>query len=85
MGQTFVEKDWFDKEMKEQELFVVGKINPDNHLEWEFFGVFDSKEKAESVCKDENYFIGSTTLNNRYIEDDPIPWPDAVYPNSEVR
>lgn len=61
------------------ELWIVGQINPSNFLEWEFQGVFDSEEKAVSVCEDENWFIGPAKLNEcRPSESED--WPEAYYP-----
>jgi len=63
-------------------LFIVGKINPENHKEWIFQGVFDSKDKASQVCRDENYFIGPAVLNESLPHDD-TDWPGAFYPERE--
>lgn len=48
--------------------------------ETEFQGVFDSKEKAEAICKNERYWIGVTDLNEA-IPDERQDWEEAWYPH----
>ena len=63
-------------------LYVVGQINPDNRFEWSFEGIFDSKDKAEIKCLDENYFVGEVELNadlGATIRD----WEGAYYPKAK--
>jgi len=45
------------------ELYIVGKINPENHLEWEFQGIFDSEKLANEACKNEQFFVSPVILN----------------------
>ena len=61
------------------ELYVVGQINPDNHLEWELQGVFDDIVRAEAICIDDNYFIGPIELN-QVISVATTDWINAYYP-----
>ena len=61
-------------------LWVVGKIGLKNYLEWQFEGVFDDEQKAIAACKDENYFVGPTTLNQEYDTEEAVDWVDAYYP-----
>lgn len=63
------------------ELFVVGKINRENYLEWEFIGIFDKKELAEKECLDDTYFVGPCVLNNAVHE--RVNWPKAYFPKGE--
>jgi len=60
-------------------LWIVGKINSENHKEWEFVGVFDKKEKALKACKDDKYFVGPVMLNES-CDNGTISWPEAYYP-----
>jgi len=32
--------------------------------DWEFIGVFDSREKAVAACRDASYFIGRCAMND---------------------
>lgn len=61
------------------QLWVCGKVNPQNFQEWEFQGVFDSEEKARNACTGKNHFIGPATLNES-LPPEPIQWPGAYYP-----
>jgi|WetSurSiteA1Bulk_404760.scaffolds.fasta_scaffold00522_14 hypothetical protein len=61
------------------ELFVVGKINRENYLEWEFMGVFDEREKAEEHCLDDRYFVGPCKLNE-FTGEKKQDWPQSYYP-----
>jgi len=65
-------------------LYLVGKYvkgsNPD--IVWDVVGVFDSEEKALSICEGNiDYFIGSIELNKAYINSS---WDDFYYPAEEV-
>ncbi|MBA7500895.1 hypothetical protein ES704_03657 [subsurface metagenome] len=63
-----------------KELWIVGKSLSDNEKsEWEFAGVFDSKDLAIAACIDKNYFIGSVKLNET-IPHETVEWKDAYYP-----
>ena len=68
-------------------VWIVGKINPENNLEWEFNGVFDSEEKAVSACKDKRYFVGPATINIDIDDivpgDKSIDWPNSYYPKEK--
>ena len=66
-------------------LYVVGKVlNPDEcEDKWEFFGVFDSEEKAVKACKDANYFVGPVELNEE-LSSEPISWPNSYYPLADI-
>ena len=48
--------------------------------ETEFQGVFDSKEKAESICINDRYWIGVAKLNEA-IPDEKQEWEDSYYPH----
>ena len=65
--------------MVDMELYVVGKINPENHKEWTFEGVFDDPGLAEQRCFTELHFVGPVNLNETLpIED--MDWIDSYYP-----
>ncbi len=64
---------------KINELWIVGKINPANHLEWEFGGIFDEQSKALEVCIDERFFIAPVILNEK-LPDKTISFPNSYYP-----
>ena len=61
-------------------LWIVGKINPGNRLEWDFQGIFDDEDLARAECKDKNWFIGPVLLNESRLEDQ-YEWEGAYYPN----
>ena len=62
-------------------LWIVGKVDKENFLEWEFQGVFDTKKKAVSVCKDWTYFVGPVNLNeDRWHVGGTKLWSGAYYP-----
>lgn len=65
-----------------KELYIVGKIKPDNYNEWEFMGVFDHEPMAVQQCMDENYFVGPCRLNEA-LPQETIAWPDAYYPRRQ--
>lgn len=60
-------------------LWIVGRINPENHREWDFMGVFDSEPVAIAACLNENYFVAPIVLNH-YTPDETIEWPGLYYP-----
>ena len=60
-------------------LYVVGKVNHWKPREWEFCGVFQSRKKAEEMCKTVDYFIGTVKLDE-LITDDVKNRPNAYYP-----
>ena len=61
------------------QLFVVGKVNRENYLEWEFIGIFDEREKAEKECFDDRYFVGPCKLNES-SDIEKQDWPGGYYP-----
>ena len=64
--------------MKE-ELWIVGKSLHDERSEWEFAGIFDSKDLAIAACVDKDYFIGPVKINET-IPHETVPWDDSYYP-----
>lgn len=48
------------------------------HQVFEFAGVFDSEEKAVAACRDENYYIFPSKLNER-LPHETIP-DNGYYP-----
>ena len=63
-------------------LWIVGKVDPDNYLIWEFQGVFDSKDRAINACRTEWYFIAPAKLN-QIQPDESTEWEGAYYPSNE--
>ena len=37
--------------------------------DWDFQGIFDDKEKAESICKNQLWFVVPVKLNEEYPEE----------------
>jgi len=68
-----------EERMRGQNVWVMGQITPDNHLEWEFMGVFTSEEKAVQACTLDTHFVGPAVMNQRR-PDDTHAWPGAYYP-----
>ncbi len=66
----------------DMELWVVGISISEN--DWTIQGVFDSEEKAVSLCVNEDQFVGPMTLNEDYGLED-VGWPDAYYPISMMK
>ena len=62
----------------DQELWVVGKVDPDNPTRWELQGVFSDAALAASICQD-HWFVAPIELNMIYPEE-PTVWPGAYYP-----
>jgi hypothetical protein len=60
-------------------LFVVGKTNPDNYLEWELQGLFENKIDALKICTTKYHFIGEAETNIDYGEKS-VAFPNSYYP-----
>ena len=61
-----------------KELWIVGKSLHDERSEWEFIGVFDSKDLAIAACIDQaGYFIGPAKMNEILTE---VEWEGLYYP-----
>ena len=60
-------------------LYIVGEVQEDNYLIWEFCGVFSTEEKAIAACVNDCQFIGLAILDEDYSEESG-PWPEAYYP-----
>lgn len=54
--------------MKNNILYIVGKVRNYKISSWEFAGVFNSLAKARKACLTESYFIAKTPLNKAYGE-----------------
>jgi len=67
--------------MKKTKLWVVGKVNSENYKEWEFQGVFSSKDRAVAVCKGPYWFVGPAMLDKQLPEESQS-WPGAYYPRA---
>jgi len=56
-----------------------GGPNAAGRYTWDFQGIFDSEEKAQLACRNQNYFIFPIELNKEY-PDEPIVEPKGYYP-----
>ncbi len=61
------------------DLWLVGKINREDHAKWEFMGIFDMEDQALSICVEPGYFIGPVILNQA-CPVERTTWPGAYYP-----
>ena len=60
-------------------LYIVGKINRDNYLEWEFMGIFEEESDAVQACHDDRHFVGPVELNEELPEEQKV-WVGSYYP-----
>jgi hypothetical protein len=68
-------------------LWIVGKVTQvidDDHVAWEFGGVFDSEEKAKAACHKAEYFIAPYVLNVAE-PDERSKMVGSYYPNGETQ
>ena len=66
-----------------KKLWIVGQHLGVEENDWEFGGVFDSEQKAIEACRDDNYFIGPTSLNEPHPHE-TAEWEGSYYPLLEV-
>lgn len=66
-----------------QSVWIVGRHiqKTDQGAVWEFSGVYDTVERADSACLDETYFYGPATLNEQ-IPHKSVEWPGCLYPRA---
>ena len=64
--------------MNNTKVWVVQKWVKD--LEFEFYGVFSTEEKALAICKDETYCIGPVNIDFT-CDDERVIWPGLYYPH----
>jgi hypothetical protein len=62
-------------------LWLCGKWVPDD--QWEFQGLFDTKDAAIAACRDRNYFVTQITLNQEEPDAREV-FVDAFYPRAEA-
>ena len=60
-------------------LYIVGKVNPENYLEWSFMGIFSTEELAVESCITCEHFVGPVELDVA-LPQDKIIWDGAYYP-----
>jgi len=60
-------------------LYIVGKVNPENYLEWEFMGIFSTEESAVKNCITWEHFVGPVDLDVA-LPQEQILWEGAYYP-----
>lgn len=68
-------------------LWIVSELLPPEHEcghTWQFVGVFDTREKAESACTTPNHFYGPATLNEA-LSDEPTPWLTCTFPHRDLQ
>ena len=73
---------WKYKEDKvNKEYWMVGKLIKyyKEGSRWEWYGLYDSEEKAVARCRTKDYFVGPVILNEE-IPDEPREWPGGYYP-----
>lgn len=65
-------------------IFIVGQFiaETDRGNVWDFQGVFDSKEKAESACIDNSYFVAQHEMNKE-LPKKTYYWPNIYYPKAQ--
>lgn len=66
------------------EIFVVGQLFEEEGKQWEFQGVFSTKELAEAACRDWTYFVGSAVLDQELPHGTTEEWPGAYFPISRL-
>lgn len=68
-----------------KKLWIVGQVVKNSRIDWEFAGIFSTKEKAIEACLDLTYFIGPCVLDQK-IPEESVEWPNCYYPhlNSEI-
>lgn len=57
-------------------IWLVGQYKPEN---WEFQGVFYTKELALAACKNRNYFFAPVTLDKE-VSEFTVEMPNVEYP-----
>ena len=62
-------------------VWIVGQFckQTADGVVWEFQGVFDCKDKAESACIAENYFVATVIVNDTIAGETRV-WPGCYYP-----
>lgn len=70
---------------KIMKLWVCGQYRSGKikNVVWDLSGVFSSKKKAISACKDKTYFIGPIELDKQ-SPDETVVWSDVEYPLNDV-
>lgn len=61
-------------------LWLVGRAFEDVLRQWEFMGIFDSKEKAIAACTDWYDFVGGPVILNKRLPDETVEWATSFYP-----
>jgi len=64
-----------------QQLFLVGKFiaQKTEGIVWEFGGIFDTREAAETACYDDKYCVCSVALNQPAPQES-VEFADCIYP-----
>ena len=67
------------------DLWVVFQVHDNGPpADWDFVGVFDSREKAVAACRDVNYFIARWVMNYAAPhERTQACWNDGCWPLAE--
>ena len=61
-------------------VYIVFRYLSDEPKDYEFMGVFSSKEKAEAVCADWTYVVAPANLDEEWPLES-IEWPGAYWPH----
>jgi hypothetical protein len=69
--------------MDVMKVWVVNRNVGRNGLDWEFCGVFSTKDKALEACLNDDYWIGPAYLDEFDDTEETINWVGAWYPYLE--
>lgn len=66
-----------------KQLWIVGYFirAGENGTQWNFVGVFDRQDIAESECTDSNHFVAPAQLNE--LAPTEFPWKGLYYPKQK--
>ena len=74
-----------ERQAEPQKLWIVGLTKDDDpDRDWNFIGVFDSKDKAEAACRTANHWIGPAKMNED-TGDQTVEWEGAYWPKEAVK
>ena len=62
-------------------VWIVGRWVADEN--WQFQGVFLTKDEAVAACRDSSYFVGPAVMGQS-VPHEKVSWPDSFYPLVEA-
>jgi hypothetical protein len=65
------------------EMWLVGRVFEDTQRQWEFMGIFESKEKAIAACTDWYDFVVGPVLLNERSPEETVEWKESLWPVSQ--